>query len=109
MNLIIHYSFSDSFPSWVITGHQIYLYIYVFRSISIMVYHKVSNIYIYTFSDSFLSWFITGYQIYFLMLYSKGLPRWARGKESASAGETKDMGSIPGSRRSPGGGTSNQL
>ena len=74
-----------------------------------MAYITGYQIYIYTFSDSFLSWFITGYQIYFLMLYSKGLPRWACGKESANAGETKDMGSIPGSGRSPGGGTSNPL
>ena len=39
--------------------------------------------------------------------YSLGLPRWLSGEESAcSAG---DVGSIPGSRRSPGGGHGNPL
>ena len=39
-----------------------------------------------------------------------GLPRWLSGKESAcSARDTGDSGSIPGSRRSPGGGNGNPL
>ena len=37
-------------------------------------------------------------------------PRWYSGKEpTASAGDTRDMGSIPGSGRSPGGGNDNPL
>ena len=39
----------------------------------------------------------------------RGSPGGHSGKESASEGETKDMGSIPGSGRSPGGGNSNPL
>ena len=39
-----------------------------------------------------------------------GLPRWLSGKESVcSEGDTGDTGSIPGSRRSPGGGNGNLL
>jgi len=39
-----------------------------------------------------------------------GLPRWPSGKESTcNEGNTRDMGSIPGSERSPGEGNSNQL
>ena len=37
-----------------------------------------------------------------------GLPRWLRGKESAwNAGDTRDVGLISGSGRSPGGGNGN--
>ena len=40
----------------------------------------------------------------------KGLPRWLSGKESAcNAGAAGDMGSIPGSGRSPGEGRGNPL
>ena len=39
-----------------------------------------------------------------------GLPRWYSGKKSAcSAGDTGDMGSIPGLGGSPGGGNGNPL
>ena len=39
-----------------------------------------------------------------------GLPRWLRVKESAcNAGATGEVGSIPGSGRSPGGGQGNPL
>ena len=39
-----------------------------------------------------------------------GLPRWLRGKESACSAEaTGEVGSIPGSGRSPGGGQGNPL
>jgi len=39
-----------------------------------------------------------------------GLPRWLSGKESAcNAGNARDVGSIPGSGRSPEGGNSNPL
>ena len=39
-----------------------------------------------------------------------GLPQWFSGKESAcSAGDTGDVGSIPGSGRSPGGGHGNPI
>ena len=39
-----------------------------------------------------------------------GLPQWLSGKESAcNAGATGDLGSIPGWRRSPGGGRDNPL
>ena len=39
-----------------------------------------------------------------------GLPRWLSGKESAcSSGASGDSGSIPESRRSPGGGHGNPL
>ena len=38
---------------------------------------------------------------------SLGLPRWLSGKESACNAE--NLGSIPGSRRSPGGGHGNPL
>ena len=42
--------------------------------------------------------------------YSLGLPRWLRGKESARhAGDTGDVGSVPGLGRSPGGGHGNPL
>ena len=38
----------------------------------------------------------------FLFVLLMGLPRWCSGKESAcNAGDTRDVGSIPGSRRSP--------
>ena len=38
------------------------------------------------------------------------VPRWLNGKESAhNAGDTGDMGSIPGSGGSPGEGNGNQL
>ena len=40
----------------------------------------------------------------------KALPRWLSGKESAcNAGATGDLGSIPGSGRSPGEGHGNPL
>ena len=39
-----------------------------------------------------------------------GLPRWLSSKESAcNAGDAGDLGSIPGSGRSPGGGNGNPL
>ena len=38
---------------------------------------------------------------------SLGLPRWLSGKESAC--DAENLGSIPGSRRSPGGGHGNPL
>ena len=39
-----------------------------------------------------------------------GLPQWLTGKESAcNAGDAGDLGSIPGLRRSPGGGHGNPL
>ena len=39
-----------------------------------------------------------------------GLPRWLSGKESTcNASATGDMGSVPGSGRSPGGGHDNPL
>ena len=39
-----------------------------------------------------------------------GLPRWRSGKESAcNAGDVGDVGLIPGSIRSPGGGNGNPL
>ena len=39
-----------------------------------------------------------------------GLPRWCSGKESAcNAGDAGDVGLIPGSIRSPGGGNGNPL
>ena len=42
------------------------------------------------------------------MIY--GLPQWLSGKESAcNAGDVGDVGSIPGSGRSPGGGHGNPL
>ena len=42
--------------------------------------------------------------------FEKGLPRWRSGEElPASAGGTGDTGSIPGSGRSPGGGSGNLL
>ena len=48
---------------------------------------------------------------YFLLNYSaRELSNWLRGKESAcNAGETGDLGSIPGSGRSLGGGNDNPL
>ena len=48
--------------------------------------------------------------IYTKAPYRMGLPRWLSGKESAcNAGDPGDMGSIPGSGRSPGGGNGNPL
>ena len=42
--------------------------------------------------------------------YTKGLPRWHRGKDpSVKAGDAEDPGLIPGSRRSPGVGNGNPL
>ena len=42
--------------------------------------------------------------------FEKGLPRWRNSEElPANAGGTRDTGSIPGSGRSPGGGTGNPL
>ena len=42
--------------------------------------------------------------------YPEGLPRWCSGKEHTDrAGDAKDMGSIPGSGRSPGEGNGNPL
>ena len=39
----------------------------------------------------------------FLFILLMGLPRWCSGKESAcNAGDKRDVGSIPGSGRSPG-------
>ena len=40
-------------------------------------------------------------------IYIYGLPQWLRGKESSC--NVEDVGSIPGSGRSPGGGYSNPL
>ena len=37
----------------------------------------------------------------------QGLPRWLSGKESAC--QAGDMGSVPGSRKTPGGGNGNPL
>ena len=43
-------------------------------------------------------------------MYVTGLPRWLSGKESAcQARDTEDVGLIPGSGRSPGGGSGNPL
>ena len=40
-----------------------------------------------------------------LLKWLLGLPKWRSGKESpANAGDARDMGSIPGLGRSPGGG-----
>ena len=42
--------------------------------------------------------------------HSLGIPRWLSGKEpAANAGDIRDMGSIPGSGRSPGEGHGNPL
>ena len=42
--------------------------------------------------------------------YMSGLPWWLSGKESTcNAGDTEDMGSVPGWGRSPGGGNGNPL
>ena len=42
--------------------------------------------------------------------YWNGLPRWLSGKESPASGrDTGDIGLIPGSGRSPGGGNGNPL
>ena len=42
--------------------------------------------------------------------YNEGLPQWLKGKETVcSAGDTRDVGSIPGSERSPREGSSNPL
>jgi len=38
-----------------------------------------------------------------------GLPRWLSDKESANAGDTRDVSSIPGLGRSPGVGNVNPL
>ena len=49
------------------------------------------------------------YSIYFSTLNTE-LPRWLSSKESAcNAGDAGDTGSIPGSRRCPGGGHGNSL
>ena len=46
----------------------------------------------------------------FTFIINRGLPSWLSGKESTcSAGATRDMDSIPGSGRSPGGGYGNPL
>ena len=46
------------------------------------------------------------YGLFYLMLQFQ--PRWLRGKESAcNAGDARDVGSIPGSGRSPGEGNGN--
>ena len=53
-----------------------------------------------------------GYRCFycFYICICLGLPRWLSGKESVcSAGDTGDVGLIPGSGRSPGGGHSNPL
>ena len=43
-------------------------------------------------------------------IYTNGLPRWLSGKEPAcNAGDAADVGSIPGSGTSPGGGHGNPL
>ena len=43
-------------------------------------------------------------------MHEDGLPRWLSGKESAAnARDTGDVGLIPGSGRSPGGGNGNPL
>ena len=48
--------------------------------------------------------------LYKCLWLNYGLPRWLSGKESAcSAGDTGDVGSIPGSGRSLGGGSGNPL
>ena len=45
-----------------------------------------------------------------IRVYTYGLPQWLRGKESAcNAGDTGDLGLIPGSERSPGAGNGNPL
>ena len=46
----------------------------------------------------------------FTFIINRGLPWWLSGKESnCNAGATRDVGSIPGSGRSPGGGYGNPL
>ena len=86
-DLIIY--FSGSFPSWVISGYQIYIYI----PFQIHFHHRLSQ----------------GIKYTSLRYTVRGSPGGHSGKESASEGETKDVGSIPGSGRSPGGGNSNPL
>ena len=45
-----------------------------------------------------------------VVIIIKGLPQWLRGKESTcNAGAMRDVGLIPGSGRSPGGGHGNSL
>ena len=45
-----------------------------------------------------------------ISIYESGLPWWLRGKESAcKVGDSGDVGLIPGSGRSPGGGNGNPL
>ena len=45
-----------------------------------------------------------------ISIYESGLPWWLRGKESAcNVGDSGDVGLIPGSGRSPGGGNGNPL
>ena len=47
---------------------------------------------------------------FYWSIIALGLPWWLSGKESAcSAGASGDVGSVPGSRRSPGGGNGNPL
>ena len=47
---------------------------------------------------------------YYICVYKVGFPCNANGKESsASAGDARDLGSIPGLGRSPGGGNGNAL
>ena len=49
-------------------------------------------------------------QIFFLLATMLGFPGGASGKETSyHAGDIRDVGSIPGSGRSPGGGHGNQL
>ena len=43
------------------------------------------------------------------LLGVKGLPSWHLGNQPATAGDPRDMGSIPGSGRSSGGGHGNPL
>ena len=48
--------------------------------------------------------------MYFIITWVKGFPGGARGKDPpASAGNVRDLGSVPGSGRAPGEGNSNPL
>ena len=60
-------------------------------------YHHVSDV------DS-------NHTLFFWVLIPTGFPRWLSGKQSTcSARDTRDMGSVPGSGRSPGEGNGNPL
>jgi len=49
------------------------------------------------------------YVMWFYVYVMYGLPRWLSDKESANAGDTRDVSSIPGLGRSPGVGNVNPL